>query len=239
MQNTGNMTRLLGVVVFGWVLGSSPVQAGHIGDVDQGQKVFEKCMGCHRVGPEAMHRIGPHLNGLFGRKAASLDDYKYSDAMRRAGADGLIWELDKLEAYLENPKVLVTGTKMTFRGLENHQDRMDVLAYLRQFSDRPQDIPEASPTAIAPEVQLSPEVLALAGDPEYGEYLSGECQTCHQVDGDDDGIPSITQWPTEEFVIAMHGYKQKLRPHPVMQMMAGRLSDDAIAALAAYFGALE
>ena len=86
---------------------------------------------------------------------------------------------------------------------------------------------------------LSPEILAIEGDPDYGEYLASECQTCHQADGSDQGIPSVTGWPAEDFVVAMHAYKQKLRPHPVMQMMAGRLNEEEIAALAAYFATLE
>jgi cytochrome c len=69
--------------------------------------------------------------------------------------------------------------------------------------------------------------------------LASECSTCHQSSGGDDGIPSITQWPDEDFVVAMHAYKRKIRPHPVMQMMAGRLTDEEIAALAAYFKNLE
>ncbi len=63
--------------------------------------------------------------------------------------------------------------------------------------------------------------------------------TCHQTSGANDGIPGINGWPTEDFAVAMHAYKQKLKPHPVMQMMAGRLSDEEIAALAAYFKDLE
>lgn len=86
---------------------------------------------------------------------------------------------------------------------------------------------------------LSAEVLAIVGDRDYGEYLSSDCKTCHQVDGSYDGIPSISHWYEEDFVIAMHAYKQKLRPHPVMQMMAARLSDEEIAALAAYFATVE
>ena len=106
-------------------------------------------------------------------------------------------------------------------------------------SDNPSNIPEAEPTALGTNHDIDPEILALKGDPEYGEYLSNECLTCHQADGGADGIPSITQWPEEDFVVAMHAYKRKLRPHPVMQMMAGRLSNDEIAALAAYFKDLE
>mgnify|MGYP000020560506 CR=1 FL=1 len=108
-----------------------------------------------------------------------------------------------------------------------------------KYSDNPQNIPEAEPTARASDPDVQPEILALKGDLEYGAYLSSECTTCHQADGDDAGIPSITGWAEEDFVVAMHAYKVKHRVHPVMQMMAGRLSDEEIAALAAYFGAIE
>jgi cytochrome c len=123
--------------------------------------------------------------------------------------------------------------------LSDAQERANLLAFLRIYSDNPANIPEAQPTAIAPEVVLSPELLALVGDKDYGEYLSSECLTCHQSNGSNQGIPAITGWPTEDFVVAMHAYKQKIRVHPVMQMMAGRLSDEEIAALAAYFNHLE
>lgn len=209
------------------------------GDAERGSKVFRKCQSCHSVGQGAEDRVGPHLNGIFGRRAGLHDGFKYSDDMAMMGADGLVWTLDKLDAYLENPKALVSRTRMNFAGLKDAGDRADVLAFLRQYSDNPQNIPEATPTAMAPEVDLSPEILALVGDPEYGEYLASECTTCHQRSGADEGIPSITQWPAQDFVVAMHAYKQKIRPHPVMQMMAGRLSDEEIAALAAYFQDLE
>lgn len=214
--------------------------AEEIGNAENGAEIFDYCAACHEVGKGAENGIGPHLNGIFGRRAGAVgDDYAYSDSLARAGADGLEWHLRTLDAYIENPKSLVSGTRMNFDGLEDAQDRADLLAYLRRFSDNPRDIPEADPTARAPEVDLPPEILAIVGDPAYGEYLSSECSTCHQRDGNDDGIPSITNWPAEDFVVAMHAYKQKLRPHPVMQMMAGRLSDEEIAALAAYFGKID
>jgi cytochrome c len=227
-------------LIAGLIFASPAAMADQIGDAENGAKVFKKCSGCHQVGQGAKNRVGPHLNGIFGRKAATVSaDFKYSKGLRRAGADGLVWSLDKLDAYLENPKALVTGTRMSFRGLKKTQDRNDVLAYLRQFSDDPANIPEAQPTQVPPEVDLPPEILAIVGDPDYGEYLASECTTCHQRSGADEGIPSITHWPVEDFVIAMHAYKRKIRPHPVMQMMAGRLSDEEIAALAAYFKDLE
>lgn len=210
-----------------------------IGDPEAGQKVFSQCKGCHQIGAGAKDRIGPHLNGIFGRRAAAHEDYAYSRAMVRAGDDGLIWTVETLDAYLENPRALVSKTRMSFRGVKDAQDRSNLLAYMRDFSDSPANLPEAEPTARATDHDLDPAILALKGDPEYGEYLSSECLTCHQSDGAADGIPSITRWPEEDFVVAMHAYKRKLRPHPVMQMMAGRLNEEEIAALAAYFKGLE
>ena len=208
--------------------------ANEFGDPDRGETVFAKCKGCHQIGPDAENRIGPHLNEVFGRRAAGIEGFDYSKSMNRAGNDGLTWEFETLDAYLENPKALVSGTRMSFRGLKKEQDRADILAYLRAYTVSPSDIPEASPTAM-PHWTVPSEILAIDGDAEYGQYLSSECTTCHQVDGADDGIPSITHWPAEDFVVALHAYKEQIRPHPVMQMIAGRLSNEEIAALAAYF----
>jgi cytochrome c len=128
---------------------------------------------------------------------------------------------------------------MSYRGMKDATDRTNLIAYLRTFSDDPANIPEADPTAVGTDHTVDPEILALEGDAEYGEYLASECTTCHQASGGDDGIPSIVQWPTEDFVIAMHAYKDKVRPNPVMQLVAGRLNNEEIAALAAYFKDLE
>jgi len=210
-----------------------------LADAEKGAAVFKKCKSCHQIGEGAKHRVGPHLNGVFGRPAGSMEGPKYSKSMIRAGDDGLIWTEETLDAYIENPKALVSKTRMSFRGIDDADERADLLEYLRAFSDNPADIPEAEPTAQGTDHDLDPAILAIQGDPEYGEYLASECSTCHQDSGANDGIPGISGWPTEDFVVAMHAYKTKLRPHPVMQMMAGRLSDEEIAALAAYFKDLE
>lgn len=210
-----------------------------LGDVANGEKVFKKCKACHAVGADARTKVGPPLNSIFGAQAGGYEGVKYSKAMLKQRADGLIWTAETLDAFIENPKALVTGTRMSFRGIKDPQDRADLLAFLRQFSDDPSNIPEAEPTATGTDHDLDPAILAIQGDPEYGEYLSSECLTCHKANGGDEGIPSITNWPAEDFVVAMHAYKEKLRPHPVMQMMAGRLSNEEIAALAAYFKDLE
>jgi cytochrome c len=213
--------------------------ANEFGDPEKGADVFKKCKSCHQIGEGAKNRVGPQLNGVFGRVAGSVDGVKYSKSMLRAGDDGLVWTEETLDAYIENPKALISKTRMSFRGISDAEQRSDLLAYLRVYSDNPSNIPEAETTATGTDHDIDPAILAIVGDPEYGEYLASECMTCHQVSGDDDGIPGINGWPTEDFVVAMHAYKQKLRPHPVMQMMAGRLSDEEIAAIAAYFKDLE
>lgn len=76
------------------------------------------------------------------------------------------------------------------------------------------------------------------GDPEYGAYLASGCLSCHLRDDSDQGIPAITGWPVQDFVLAMQEFRQKQRPDPTMQVMAARLTDQDIAALAAFFASL-
>lgn len=214
-------------------------QAVAIGDPANGAELYEyECAACHQIGEGAEHRIGPQLNRIFDRRAGSLDFDGYSEALLRQGRDGLRWDFPRLDAYIANPRSLVSGTTMGYPGLDDEGERADLIAFIRAYSDRPQDIPEASPTAFAPEVVLPAEVLQIEGDAEYGEFLSANCTTCHQRSGQHEGIPGIVGWPEEDFVIAMHAYKLGLRPHQVMQSIAQRLDDEEIASLAAYFRAL-
>src|SRR5262245_54872793 len=78
-----------------------------------------------------------------------------------------------------------------------------------------------------------------AGDRALGQFLSSECVTCHQLTGRFQGIPPIIGWPEDSFVEIMNEYRDKKRTNPVMQTIAGRLSANDIAALAAYFGSLK
>ena len=205
---------------------------GSEGSVEKGERVFRKCQSCHMVGDAAKNRVGPALNDIIGKAAGAVKDFKYSKALADAADAGLIWTSEELDAFLENPKTYLKGTKMSFRGLKKPQDRADVIAYLATFAD-------GEGKAAAPDFVVAPEVLAIVGDPEYGEYLASECTTCHRDDGGDEGIPGIVGWDADPFVTAMHAYREKHRDHPVMQMISGRLSDEEIAALAAYFGNLD
>ena len=97
------------------------------GNPDAGQKVYRKCAACHDV-EEAKNKVGPHLVGIVGRSAASVDDFAYSDAM--AGS-GLVWDEDNLAAYLRDPKGFLDGNKMAFPGLKKDAEIADLIAYLK------------------------------------------------------------------------------------------------------------
>ena len=84
----------------------------------------------------------------------------------------------------------------------------------------------------------SAEDLLAGADVGYGEYLSGECVTCHSQDGANKGIPAINGLDPEVFASVMHAYKVGDMEHPVMQMVAGRLDAEQIASLAVYFATL-
>ena len=104
--------------------------AGSAQDAAEGAKVFKKCMACHTA-EDTTNKIGPSLKGVVGRKAASVEGYKYSDAMLAKAAEGVVWDEATLTAYLPDPKAFVPGTKMTFPGLKNPQDVANVIAYLK------------------------------------------------------------------------------------------------------------
>ncbi len=99
-----------------------------------GEKVFKRCAACHKVGEGAKNGVGPLLNGIVGRAAASVEGYKYSGAMIAMGEGGLVWDDAALHTYLENPRGFVKGTKMTFAGLKKLEDRDAVIAYLASLT---------------------------------------------------------------------------------------------------------
>ena len=78
-------------------------------------------------------------------------------------------------------------------------------------------------------------ILSTSGDPAFGAYLGGECATCHQQSGSGSGIPPIAGLPADYTVQALVEYRLGIRTNEVMQLMAKRLADEEIAALAAYF----
>lgn len=102
------------------------------GDPAAGQRVFNQCRACHTVDAGGRAGVGPNLHGVVGRRAASIDGFRYSPSMRQRAEGGLTWTEDNLRAYLRNPKELVPAGTMSFPGLRNDQQLNDLIAYLRQ-----------------------------------------------------------------------------------------------------------
>jgi cytochrome c len=122
---------LLSAIVATAFLGTTLVSAQ---DVENGADVFKRCRACHDVGDTAKNKVGPILNGIIGRKAGTIEGFKYSDANLKAGSDGWVWTEEKMMEYLLNPRAAMPGNKMAFAGLKDEQDRKDLIAYLKQFS---------------------------------------------------------------------------------------------------------
>ncbi len=102
------------------------------GDAAGGKKVFNKCRACHDAEAEK-NKVGPHLVGVIGRPAASVEAFasKYSDSMKEAAAAGLVWDEAKLAEYLKDPKAMIPKGKMAFPGLKDDADIANVIAYLK------------------------------------------------------------------------------------------------------------
>ncbi|MCK6190737.1 cytochrome c family protein [Pseudomonas sp. EYE_354] len=104
------------------------------GDAEAGGKLFTKtCGGCHSVGEGARGGFGPQLNRIIGRPAGTTSDYQYSDAMKNSG---VVWTRDKLAAYIEAPKKVVSGTRMIFWGISDREKIDNILAYLETFQSK-------------------------------------------------------------------------------------------------------
>lgn len=96
-------------------------------DVSRGQLLSFACAACHTFGAGGGTLIGPNLQGVFGRRAASVAGFDYSPAL---ASSGLVWTPISLEAWLNEPASFVAGTKMAFTGYRSPDDRRDLIAYL-------------------------------------------------------------------------------------------------------------
>ena len=106
--------------------------AAYSQDVENGQQVFRQCRACHQIGDGAKNVVGPHLNGVVGRKAGTADGFNYYSANKDAGGKVLVWSEEELAKYLANPMTAMPGTKMAYAGLKDDGDRADLIAYLKK-----------------------------------------------------------------------------------------------------------
>jgi len=95
-------------------------------DVEAGKTAFKKCALCHTA-EAGKNKIGPSLFGIVGRKSATLEDFNYSEAMKKFDHT---WDEGTLDEYLADPRATVPGTKMIFPGIKDKTERDDVIAYL-------------------------------------------------------------------------------------------------------------
>jgi cytochrome c len=105
---------------------AGPAAAGSLdGHPARGEQLYEACTDCHSLDK---NDVGPRHRGVFGRKAGSLPDYSYSEALK---SSNIVWNEETLDKWLTDPQAFVPGTKMYFH-LDNAQDRADVIAYLKE-----------------------------------------------------------------------------------------------------------
>src|ERR1700752_3081945 len=95
-------------------------------DVEAGKTAFKKCALCHTT-EAGKNKIGPSLFGVVGRKSAGLDNFNYSEGMKKFDHT---WDEETLDTYLADPRAAVPGTKMIFPGIKDKTERDDVIAYL-------------------------------------------------------------------------------------------------------------
>jgi cytochrome c len=113
------------------VVFSGPALAA--GDAAKGKAAFAKCAICHQVGPGAKTLVGPELNNVVGRKAASVPDFAYSPGLKKLGEQGFVWTPENIDKWIADPKAMVPDSPMAlaFQGIPDAQERADIIAYLQ------------------------------------------------------------------------------------------------------------
>jgi cytochrome c len=115
-------------------------------DPAKGQQVFNKCMACHNADKGGANQLGPNLWDVIGEPIGQGKGFAFSDALSKKGGT---WGWDNLSQWLSSPKAFAPGTKMTFAGLGNPEDRANVIAFLNSHSDAPKPLPAAPAQAAA------------------------------------------------------------------------------------------
>jgi cytochrome c len=95
-------------------------------DVERGKAVFEQCAACHSLDGTGDYD-GPTLKGVIGRKAGSLEDYRYSAAMKRSE---VVWDAATVDKYVADPQAFIPGNRMAFAGISDKTQREDLIAFL-------------------------------------------------------------------------------------------------------------
>lgn len=133
-------------------------------DVVAGEGVFAKCASCHKL--DDTNGTGPGLKGAVGRSVGTHAGFAYSAALKEHAAAQPIWTYDELDHFLKAPGKHISGTKMTFVGLKQQKDRINIIAFLREKAGGTLPIPAPDPSRQAPAPGAAPaEGAAPAGAP--------------------------------------------------------------------------
>ena len=100
-----------------------------------GEGAFRQCKTCHEVGEGASNRTGPALNGMVGRTIGTVDGFRYSGVFQEASAAGTVWTEESLAAFLADPRGMMAGTRMSFRGVRDEADIAALIAYIQSFDE--------------------------------------------------------------------------------------------------------
>jgi cytochrome c len=96
---------------------------------DSGATELQKCKICHSLDKGGPNRVGPNLFGVFGRKAAVVAGFAYSDAMKNSG---IVWDDDTLAKFLRDPQGSLPGNRMSFPGVKDEATLHALLQSLKQ-----------------------------------------------------------------------------------------------------------
>lgn len=140
-----------------------------VADVGKGEQVFKKCAACHNADKGGANALGPNLWNVMGEPIGKgAGGFPFSEALASKGGN---WDFDSLGVWLANPKKFAPGTKMTFAGLSNPEDRANVIAFLNAHGDAPKPLPAAPAAAAAP--GAAPTVDPKAGEKAAAETANG------------------------------------------------------------------
>jgi cytochrome c len=131
-------------------------------DVAKGEAVYKKCMACHTINQGGANGIGPNLYAVMGQKHGHIAGFAYSEALLKAPG---MWDWENMDRWLANPKKYAPGTKMSFAGLGNPEERASLLLYLNAQGS---NLPLPPPPAAAPAEGEA------AAAPAEGEAEAGE-----------------------------------------------------------------
>lgn len=122
-------------------------------DAARGEAAFRKCSTCHTITPGGAAGIGPNLHGIMGVGVASRG-FAYSADLTAKGGN---WGWENMNEWLRSPRAFAAGTKMTFAGLSDAQERADLIVYLNAQGS---NLPLPPPPAAAPAEGAAPDAAA-------------------------------------------------------------------------------